>query len=147
MDRFAHVPAQTVYAAPSGATAMTDAELRDRFRALRDALDGLVRSVFPEAEPVEAHGMTGWQVALRDPPPAETWKSTFDRTHFQVFLAPGKAGVTLHVWHPDHPHLLREHEGALSAAGWRVMVGCLRWSRKAGPPLESLRAVLESVRR
>lgn len=118
----------------------------ERLLALRAALQEAVHAVFPQAEPVEAHGMTGWQVRLRDPPPAQTWRGTFDRTHLQVFVAEGASALTVHVWHPGHPDLLRRHEGALAAAGWKVMVGCLRWTRRGEPSLEPLRAVLESVR-
>lgn len=110
------------------------------------ALDAIIRSIFPAAEPVEAHGMSGWQVELQNPPPEATWRGTFDRTHLQLFATEKKSAITVHVWHPGHPYLLREHGDALAAAGWKVMVGCLRWTRKGEPPLDPLRDLLESVR-
>lgn len=121
------------------------AEPSARLASLHAALDEVVHRVFPHAEPAAAHGMTGWQVELRNPPPAETWRGTYDRTHLQVFATEGKSGLTVHVWHPAHPDLLRRHEPALAAAGWKVMVACLRWTRMADPPLEPVRTVLESV--
>lgn len=113
---------------------------------LRDALSARVHAVFPDAQPVEAHGMTGWQVRLPDDAPPRQDLGTLDADHLQVFPVRRKAGVTLHVWNPVDYHFLDTQAGLLSDAGFRVMKGCIQWNRKAPLDLDAVEALLQAAK-
>lgn len=106
-----------------------DARYQQAYRAVAAA----VAAAFPDARPVEAHGMPGW-MAPRPPEAPRPARGTFDPDHVFVGLADRKAGPTLHVWHPGDPGLLDRHADALRAAGFKVMVGCLPYARQGPYP-------------
>ncbi len=92
--------------------------------------------------------MAGWRAEIQDPPPEDSWKGTMPRTHLTVAPVERKAGVTIHIWHPNEPYLLKDNEAWLTEAGFKVMVGCLQWNRKAAFPLDALERLLaEAVRK
>ncbi len=118
----------------------------DRFRALHAALGELVLELFPDAEPTVDWNMAGWRVPVPDPPAEEEWKGTMPRTYFAFFPSEKKAGLTFHVWHPKDPYILKENADWLKGAGFKPMVGCLQWNRKADVPLDVFRRLLGVAR-
>lgn len=117
-----------------------------RFQDVHADIGRGMRSVFPDAAPVVAHGMAGWQVAVPDPPPESEWRGTLDRIHLQVFPSERKAGITTHVWDPKDPSLLKRHEPMLRDAGFKVMVGCLQWNRQAPFPADAIEGLLRAAK-
>lgn len=118
----------------------------DRFRLLHAEIGLRIDAAFDDVEAVEAFGMPAFMVPLRDPPPEEEWRGTIPRTHITIAPTQKRAGITLHVWHPKAPHLLRDNEGWLREAGFKVMVGCLQWNRKAELPLDAVDRLIETIR-
>lgn len=116
----------------------------DRFRALHAALGQRVSAVFPDAAPVVSYDRPAWAVAVPRPPPAKTWKGTLPREELVIAPSERNDGVTIHVWHPNEPGLLAKNEDRLSAAGFKVMVGCLQWNRKADLPLDAIERLLRA---
>lgn len=121
------------------------ADATPAFLELHRTIGEAVAGVCPAARAVVEYGIAGWALPVANPPSADAWKGTMPRTHCFVGPAEKKAGTTIHVWHPNHPHLLRDHEAMLRGAGFKVMVGCLQWNRKAPPPVDALAALLESA--
>ena len=122
------------------------ADADDRFREAYAAVREAVEAAFPDAAPVEAWGMVGWQ-APRPPEavPAEP-VGTLDPALVFVGLADRKAGPTLHVWHPGAYDLLDRNAAWLRDAGFKVMKGCLPWTRKAAYPAGTVRRLIEAAR-
>lgn len=108
-----------------------------------DAIAAAFRTVHPNAEPVHAWGLDGWAVKVQDRP--EGWTGTMDPERLMVFPLERKAGITVHVWDPRNPELLQWNDAALQAAGFKVMVGCLQWNRKAPVDVEALRRLFEAT--
>lgn len=120
------------------------------FRALHDAIGGLVRARWPAARveliyPGEAYEMAAWLVPVPDHPPKESWKGTMPNDTFVVGPTQTKSGMTIHVWHPNQPGLLKDNAHWLAAAGFKPMVGCLQWNRKAPVDLEAFGRLLDAV--
>jgi hypothetical protein len=64
-----------------------------------------------------------------------------------VFLADRKAGPTLHVWYPGgDARGLRAREAELSKAGFKVMVGCLVFSKKQPYPIAGVEKLLRDLK-
>lgn len=94
-------------------------------------------------EPVTAFNMHGWRV--RRPTDITAWKGTIDPNYVHVFVAERKQGITLHLWSPYETGGLKQHEADLKAAGFKVMVGCLQFNRKAAYPVHAVVPVLASI--
>jgi hypothetical protein len=58
----------------------------------------------------------------------------------------GKSGVTFYVLHPGDYFVLEKHGAPLAEAGYKVMRGCLRWSRKGEPPMAPIEDLLRRIR-
>jgi hypothetical protein len=112
----------------------------ETFTQVRD----VVQRVFPQAEAIEEWGMRGWKVPLVHLP--ESLKGTFDMTHLYVLLADRKAGPTLHIWYPGIYHWLDEHKAELAAAGFKVMRGCLPYSRRQPYPIDVVERLLRRIK-
>ena len=115
------------------------------FQALHAAIGDRVRARF-DAEPVASYGIAAWRIPVPKPPGEDEWKGTMPRTHLVIAPAEKKAGVTMHVWHPNAPYLLRDNEAWLKEAGFKVMVGCLQWNRKADMPLDAVERLLDAAK-
>lgn len=126
--------------------------LADRTPAFQDLharIGALVRARWPMAH-LEVTGegsyeMPSYVIPIENPPAADTWKGTMPRDVFIVAPTEKKAGITIHVWHPNHPYLLKDHAETLAQAGYKPMVGCLQWNRKTAPDLDAFAALLDSV--
>jgi uncharacterized protein YdhG (YjbR/CyaY superfamily) len=119
----------------------------DRYREAHDALDRLVRAVFPRARQGFAWGMPGWVVdrppAAPRPPVAGTLPT--DKTF--VGLVARKSGITVHVLWPGDRSVLAGHEKKLQAAGYKVMVACVQFARKGELPVAALEPVLREAKK
>ncbi len=116
------------------------------FQALHADIHAAVLRCFPDARPVVAFGMAAFQVPLPDPPAADTWIGTQPRTHLTVAPTEKKAGITVHVWHPNRPSLLADNAAWLKEAGFKPMVGCLQWNRKAPFPMDAFEKLLHAAK-
>lgn len=103
------------------------------------------RAVHPDAEPIHEWGIDGWSVQVRDEPP-EGYKGTMDSTRLMLLPTEKKAGLTIHLWDPRDPERIAKHAEALKEAGFKPMVGCLQWNRKAPVDLDALRTLFEATR-
>lgn len=116
------------------------------FRALHDELGRRVATVFPDARPVQEYGIAAWAVAVPHPPSEDDWKGTMPRTDLFIGPTEKKAGITVHFWHPNHPELLKDNADWLKDAGFKPMVGCLQWNRKADLPLHAFDRLLAAAK-
>lgn len=113
-----------------------------RFQAIFDSLDAIVQANFPGSEAIWEWNLPGWRVAVPNPPPEAEWKGTLPRTHLVILASEKKAGLTFHVWHPSRPSLLADEAAWLKDAGFKPMVGCVQWNRKAEPPMDEFARLL-----
>lgn len=119
------------------------------FQVLHERIGDLVRARWPAAT-LEVTGeasyeMPSYVIPVAHPPAADTWKGTMPRDVFVVAPTEKKAGITIHVWHPNHPYLLKDNADWLAEAGYKPMVGCLQWNRKAEPDLDAFAKLLDQV--
>ena len=121
----------------------------DEFQALHAAVGDRVRARWPETRlQVIGEGsyeMPAFVVPVADHPPKEAWTGTMPRDVFIVAPTQKKAGVTTHMWHPNRPGLIQENAEWLAAAGFKPMVGCLQWNRKAPMDLDAFARLLDEV--
>lgn len=121
----------------------------DDFQALHAAIGDLVRARWPDAErKVVGEGsyeMPAYVVPVPEHPPRESWTGTMPHDVFIIAPTEKKAGVTTHLWHPNRPGLIQENAEWLAAAGYKPMVGCLQWNRKATMDLDALARLLDDV--
>lgn len=106
-------------------------------------LDLMIRKRFPTAEDAFEYNMHGW--AIRRPVTLTEWTGTIDPNWIRIFVAERKAGITVHLWNPYDPACLAKHD--LAAHGFKVMVGCVQFSRKSDVPVDALGPILDSMRR
>lgn len=109
------------------------------FADVHAAIGDALRRHFPDAEPCTEWNIDGYRVQVQDEP--DEWKGTMPPTHLIVLPDEKKAGITTHIWDPRDPDLLRHHEAALKQVGFKVMVGCIQWNRKADYPVDAVEAV------
>lgn len=127
----------------TGKTSTTTSTFSPRLLALKQSLEDQLRQLFPAVEPVFAYGLHGWRMKRLRP---VAWTvGTIDPAYVHVFVAERAQGITLHVWSPFDPALLQRHREALGGAGFKVMVGCLQFNRKADYPLQAVRPLLEET--
>lgn len=119
------------------------------FEELHRAIGELVQARWPDAVRKNvgegAYELDAYVVPVPDHPPKESWKGTLPNDVFVIGPTEKKAGITIHVWHPNHPYLLKENADWLAEAGFKPMVGCLQWNRKAPLDLESFGKLLDRV--
>lgn len=120
------------------------------FQALHARIGELLQARWPETRlehvfPDTSYDMQAWVVPVPDHPPKETWKGTMPNDVFVVGPTQKKAGITIHVWHPNHPYLLKDNADWLKEAGFKPMVGCLQWNRKADVPIEALAKLFDEL--
>ena len=63
-----------------------------------------------------------------------------------MYLAERKSGITLHLWNPVDFYGLRARTAELERAGFKVMVGCLVFTRKSEYPVGLVTDVLKDVK-
>lgn len=135
--------------ATANATARVAKE-SESFQALHAAIGAAIESRWPdvtldEVYPDSSYDMPAFLVPLADHPPKEEWKGTMPNDVFLVSPVARAAGTTIHMWHPNHPYLLKENAEWLKEAGFKPMVGCLQWNRKAELPLDAVERLLDLV--
>ncbi len=118
----------------------------ERYQAAHAALESAVQKVFPEAEASIAWDMACWKIPRPVDKVNSEAKGTFDPAVVVVGLADRKAGPTLHIWHPGAYDLLDQNAAWLKEAGFKVMKGCLPWSRKSDYPIEAVQRILQAAR-
>lgn len=116
------------------------------FQALHDSIHAALRQRFPGTEPVVVYGLAAYQAPVPDPPADADWQGTQPRTHLTVAPTEKKAGITVHVWHPNRPSLLADNAAWLKEAGFKPMVGCLQWNRKAPFPMDAFEKLLDAAK-
>lgn len=126
------------------------ANMTTDFRTLHQEVGNLVKQRWPNArEEVVCQGtsyeMAAYVVPLAEHPPKEAWTGTLPHDVLVVGPTEKKAGTTIHIWHPNHPYLLKDNADWLKAAGFKPMVGCLQWNRKAPLDLGALAHLLEAL--
>lgn len=127
------------------------AEASPRLQAIDAAIGKALKARWPKARkqriyPGTSYDMEAWQITIPDPVPKEEWKGTMPRDQFTVAPTEKKAGITVHVWHPKKPELLGENAAWLKEAGFKPMVGCLQWNRKAEFPMDAFERLLDAAK-
>ena len=115
------------------------------FAEIQAGFDALVCRVFPAARRGAFAGLTAWGV----PRPARAPRyegGTMPGDRIILGIAERKSGVTTYVWYPAPGHGLAERQAELEAAGFKVMVGCLVFSKKQPYPFAALEALLCGIR-
>jgi hypothetical protein len=112
--------------------------------AFRDVGAGFKAS-FPKARPTFLFGMPGWCVDWDWDPPRQLMRGTMDPKKFAILMAEGKSGITLHFWCLPRYGLLQQEKVALEAAGFKVMVGCLRFTKKTDYPVAAIRRFIDAT--
>ncbi len=121
-----------------------------RLQTLHAAIGKALKRRWPKARrerifPGTSYDMDAWLVPIPDPVPEEDWKGTMPRDVFTVGPTEKKAGITVHVWHPKKPTLLQDNAAWLNDAGFKPMVGCLQWNKKADFPMDAFERLLDEA--
>lgn len=124
---------------------MTTSTFSPRLVAIHADLDCEIRRLFPQAEARRDYSMKGWRIARSTH--IKTWEGTIDPNFLHIYIAERKNGITLHFWNPFDPYHLKRHSKELEGAGFKVMVGCLQFTRKGDYPVRAVVPLLESARR
>lgn len=103
-----------------------------------------VKARFPKAKEIHAYGMVGWRVPRGRK--VEWASGTIDPNFVTLFLGDRKQGTTLHLWVPLPGATLADRKAELEAAGFKVMVGCLQFTRKRPYPKAAVEALLDRVK-
>jgi len=106
-----------------------------RFRAIYESIGRAVRDLFPEAVTAFEFGMPGWRIPRRRRVDPGSFKGTLDPNWVQIYLVERKSGITLHLWNPVDFNGFRRHRSELERAGFKLMMGCLRFTRKSEYPI------------
>ena len=114
-----------------------------RLKAVHAELGRRMKALFPEAEAVFLYGMHGWRVPRRRK--VEWITGTIDPNWLVVAVAERAQGITLHLWDPVEWDVLANRKDGLRAAGFKVMKGCLQFTRKADYPVEAVGDLLTYV--
>jgi hypothetical protein len=127
-----------------GRPVTTTSTFSPRLLQLRAGIDAQLRQRFAGAvRAVTAFNMHGWQIARATR--IESWKGTIDPNFIHIGVAERAAGITLHLWNPYNPACLKDNFKPLTAAGFKVMVGCLQFNRKAEFPLQAVTPLLDDL--
>jgi len=117
-----------------------------RFREIHESLARAVRELFPDAETSFQFRMPGWRILRpRRVAPASV-RGTLAPNWVQVYLVERKSGITLHLWDPVDFNGFRNRKAELERAGFKLMVGCLRFNRKSEYPIDLAVELLKDVR-
>lgn len=119
----------------------------ERFRRAFDAIGEALEARFPRARPAYLFDMPGWTVELDWNPPTELLRGTMDPKKFAILMAEGNSGITLHFWYPPRYGILKENKAMLTEAGLKVMVGCLRFTRRSEYPVAAIEKLLLAVKK
>jgi hypothetical protein len=122
----------------------TTSTFSPRLQAIHGELDRRIRKLFPGAQASTDWNMLGWKV--RRPRRVEWTHGTMDPNLLYVGIAERKSGITLHIWNPVEHDGLNRREAQLSAAGFKVMVGCLQFNRKGDYPVDAVVGILEGIK-
>lgn len=119
------------------------------FQEIHEQIGQIIKARWPDAR-LEVAGegtyeMPSYVIPIENPPDADAWRGTMPRDVFIIAPTEKKAGITIHVWHPNVPYLLKDHAETLAAAGYKPMVGCLQWNRKSPPDLDAFAALLDTL--
>jgi hypothetical protein len=106
-----------------------------RFRQIYAALERSVLEIFPDAEASFQSRMPGWRIPRpRHVDPASA-QGTLDPNWVQIYLVERKSGITLHLWNPVDFNGFRRRDKELERAGFKLMVGSVRFNRKSEYPI------------
>lgn len=113
------------------------AKASPQFQTAFEGVRKRVKARFPTAQPAFQYDMPGWTVPIPQErqPPAQ---GTLPPDHMYILFAARKQGPTLHVWNPLDDGALKKNRKDLEAAGFKVMVGCLQFNRKAEYPVQAV---------
>jgi uncharacterized protein YdhG (YjbR/CyaY superfamily) len=104
-----------------------------------------VKARFPKAKEINEYGMVGWRVQRGRT--VEWTTGTVDPNFVSVFLGDRKQGITLHLWVPLPGATLSARKAELEKAGFKVMVGCLQFTRKQPYPTAAVEALLDGIKK
>jgi hypothetical protein len=105
-----------------------------------------VKKVFPSATPGREFGVDGWSIARPKGAPRPAREGTMPSDRIMIGVVERKAGPTLYVWYPGGDvHGLAAHPG-LAEAGFKVMVGCLVFTKKQPYPFDAVEGLLRALK-
>lgn len=113
---------------------------------MEERFDAIVRAVFPEATRGNMGELKGWLWTRPPGAPKPAREGTMPSDRIFLGVAMRKAGPTFYFWYPGAAGVPPATRHALEQAGYKVMVGCLAWTRKTEPPMEPLAALFRSAR-
>jgi hypothetical protein len=117
------------------------------FDAVKTKVDAVVKKVFPKATRGEIMpGAPGWIVKRPAGAPRFEREGTMPLDRISIAIADRKAGPTLYLWYPAPDGMTDETRAALTAAGFKVMVGCLVFTKKQPYPIGALEALLRRLK-
>ena len=116
-----------------------------RFREVFESLARAVKEVFPDAEASFQFRMPGWKIPRRRDVDPKSVKGTLDPNWVQIYLVERRSGITLHLWNPVGVQGFQRHKAELERAGFKLMVGSLRFNRKSGYPIALVVGLLKDI--
>lgn len=115
------------------------------FPAVKRRFDALVQDVFPNARRGTFAGIAGWSVPR--PPRAPRYQGgTMPGDVLILGLADRKAGPTAYIWLSSPEAGLEARRSQLEAAGFKVMVGCLVFTKKQPYPFDALEELFRAIK-
>lgn len=109
------------------------------FKAARDALVGAIRSVFPDARPVEPWaGVEAWGAPRPASVVDEDAPGTYDPKLTVIGIADRKSGPVIYFLDPGDYFALETQQELLKGAGFKLGRGCIMHTRKGPLPVEAL---------
>lgn len=120
---------------------------RETFAEVRARVDATVRKVFPAAKRTKEWGFEGWRIARPAGAPRPPTEGTIPSGFTFIGLAERKEGPTLYVWWPGDHEGLKKRAPELTAAGFKVMVGCLVYTKKQPYPIAAVEKLLRDIKK
>jgi len=118
-----------------------------RFREIHASLARAVREIFPEAEIAFQFKMPGWRIPrLPRRVDLKSVRGTLDPNWAQIYVVERKSGITLNLWNPVDFNGFRKHRTELERAGFKLMVGCIRFNRKSEYPTDLVVGLFKDIR-
>lgn len=117
------------------------------FEDARDALVRTIRSVFPNAKPVEPWaGVEAWGVPRPKEIVQERTPGTYDPKLTVIGIADRKSGPVIYFLDPGDYYALDTHKRLLTEAGFKLGRGCIMHTRKGPLPTEPLAELFRLVK-